>query len=101
MIGVGQIFEYVGCFSSAVLSVDGINGRESGLYDELGYIDNSPQFIAVLDRAVPKPGCDATRMVRLYMFGSITGDMLNLGIGAASMHRLHQLLAQITNTKWD
>ena len=38
LFGVRGVLDYAGCFSEAVGNVDGVNGREAGLRDGLGYI---------------------------------------------------------------
>jgi len=40
MSGEREVFDYAGCFSNVAGSVDGVNGREAGLRDGLGYFLN-------------------------------------------------------------
>ena len=40
MSGVCGVLDYAGCFSKAKGSVDGVNGRQAGLCDGLGYVHN-------------------------------------------------------------
>ena len=57
---VGKVFNYIGCFTEAGISIDRVHEEETGFCDILSSVHNSLQFLVVSGRAVAIPNSNVS-----------------------------------------